>query len=364
LLRTFRYPAELTKAQSALFDEWLVRTQQLYNGALQHRRDAYRRQGVSISYNRQTAELTELRAEDADWKAVPVEVARSPLRRVDRAYKAFFRRVKRGEKPGFPRFRSRDRYTSFDVGRAKVSGNRVHVPKAGWLKFKLYRPLQGKILNVTLRKESGRWHVCFSCDLGAAPPKVVVRQMVGIDVGLTTFATLSDGGEVAAPRLFRKGEDVLARRQQTLATKRRGSKSRRRARTLVAKAHRHVRNQRLDFVRKLACELFGRYDLVAFEDLNIRGMVHGNLAKSIHDAAWGLFLRCLTDKAESAGRWAIPVDPRGTTQNCSACGTRVPKGLADRAHTCNCGLVLGWDLNAARNIEALGRSAAAVRPKS
>jgi putative transposase len=206
--------------------------------------------------------------------------------------------------------------------------------------------------------------VCFSCDLGAAPPKVTVRQMVGIDVGLTIFATLSDGGEVPAPRLFRKGEDVLARRQRSLATKRRGSNSRRRARTLVAKAHCHIRNQRLDFARKLTVVLFAKYDLIAFEDLNIRGMVHSNLAKSIHDAAWGLFLRCLTDKAESAGRWAVPVDPRGTTQNCSACGEHVPKGLTDRAHICSCGLVLGRDLNAARNIEALGRSAAAVGPKS
>ncbi len=177
-------------------------------------------------------------------------------------------------------------------------------------------------------------------------------------MGLEAFATLSNGERVENPRFFRASEELLARRQQSLARKRRGSISRQAAKRLVARTHERVRNQRLDFARKLACVLFERFDLVAHEDLTISHMVRGNLGKSIHDAAWGQFLRALSCKAESAGKWCVPVDPRGTSQRCSSCGAVVKKALDERQHCCpSCGFVTHRDHNAALNIIALGLSA-------
>lgn len=379
--RTFRYPLHPTVAQATIMSGWLVHCQQLYNAALQHRRDAWehekrqrqlaedrggkRPKAKMPSYVSQSLELTDLRANDYD--DVPVIVQRSALRRIDRAFQAFFRRVKSGAKPGHPRFKARDRYNSFDIGRvlpSKKEGTRdsrsarIRVPTLGLVRFHEYRPLKGVVRNVTIRRTADRWFVCFSCDIGEAPEKTPVATATGIDVGLTTFATLSNGDEVENPRYFRKAEAQLAMRQQRLARRKRGSKGRGRAKTLVAKAHEHIRQQRLNFARQLACTLFATYDMVAYEDLNIRGMAQGPLSKSIHDAAWGTFIHALTCKAEEAGKWAVAVDPRGTTIRCSGCDTRVPKTLAEREHRCStCGLVLGRDENAARNVLTLGRSA-------
>lgn len=362
MVRTFRYPLLENKAQREVIEGWRRACQQLYNGALQERRDAWKLQRVSINYSRQTAELTELRQQDPAWKQVPVEVARSALHRVNRAFQAFFRRVKTGEKPGYPRFRSLDRYDSVGVGRVRVDGDRVMLPKLGSVRFKLYRPLKGTIRNVELKLTPKGWFVCFSCDIGPSPEKVPLeiakQNAVGIDVGLEAFATLSDGTQIDNPRCFRKAEATLARRQQALARKRRGSNSRRRAKKLVARAHHKIHNQRLDFARKLAVDLVEKHDIIALEDLQITRMVHGNLAKSILDAAWGMFRHATQCKAEEAGKWCVAVDPRGTSQTCSGCGVRVPKELSVRVHVCDrCGLRVHRDHNSAINIRALGMSA-------
>lgn len=358
MIRTYRYPLLPTKAQEQVLEQWLVLCQRLYNGALEQRIDAWRKQRRTLTRIDQQKELTELRRVDAEYEVLPVIAARSPLRRLELAFQAFFRRIKRGEKPGFPRFRAHDRYDSMGIGRVLPNGDRLRVPTLGLVRIKLYRPIKGAVRDVTLRRTAKRWYACFACDIGAAPPKVAVRSATGIDVGLTSFATLSDGSSVDNPRFFRKSEALLARRQRSLALKKKGSASRLRARTLVARTHEHTKNQRLDFARKLSKELCERYDLIAHEDLAIRGMVHGTLAKSIHDAAWGTFLHALACKAEEAGKHLVAVDPRGTTQKCSGCGNTVRRGLGDRTHACGCGLVLGRDHNAAINIHALGLSAA------
>lgn len=360
--------------------EWLSVCQQLYNAALQHRRDAWehekrqrqyaedrgiqRKRLGGPTYESQTHDLALLRHDDVALASVPSNVQRSALRRVDAAFRDFFLRCKRGETAGFPRFRARNRYDSFSIGRAVAQADgrctrhaRVHVPKLGLVRFHEYRLARGRILDVSIRRTAGRWYVCFACDLGDPPKKVAVRTAVGIDVGLATFATLSDGTEFSNPRCFRDGESQLARRQRSVARRQKGSRSRKRARLLVARAHEHTRSRRLDHARKLAAVLVAKYDLIAYEDLNIRGMVRGHFGKSINDAAWGQFIYCLICKAEEAGKWAVPVDPRGTTQRCSACGQVVGKTLSERTHACSCGLVLGRDENAARNILALGRSA-------
>jgi putative transposase len=336
----------------------------LYNCALEHRREAWRTAGKSITYNDQTKELTEVRAVDPAWEALPVEVARSALRTLQRAFEGFFRRVKRGETAGYPRFRGKGRFDSFGIGRVSVEGKKVRVPKLGLVKFHKYRDLEGEVRDVRISLKAGRWWVSFSCDIGEAPQKKPVARAIGIDLGLNFFATLSDGTKVENPRYFRRGEELLARRQRILAGRKKGSKGRAGARLLVSKAHEHVQNQRADFARKLASELCGKYDLVAFEDLNIKGLARTRLAKSLQDAAWGRFILAITSRAECAGTWAVPVDPRGTSVRCSDCGDAVTKTLSDRIHRCRCGLVMDRDENAARNILALGRSAADLRSQS
>jgi len=355
VIRTFRYPLRPTRAQDTALEVWRVACQQLYNAALEERRDAWRKQRVSLSRVDQQKELTQLRAADPEWESVPVWVARSALARLDCAFKSFFRRVKTGQAPGFPRFRSRDRYDSFDLGSnlPRVEGDRVLLPKLGPVKFHKYREMRGAVKLVRLGRTARGWYVSFVCDVGAAPEKVAVRSTVGIDVGLEAFATLSNGERVENPRFGRSGHEELARRHRSLARKRRGSMSRERAKLLVARAHEHVRNQRTDFARKLACALFSRFDLVAHEDLQIARMVHGSLGKSIHDAAWGQFLVALQSKAENAGKWCVPVDPRGTSQTCPQCGAVAKKTLDERKHECSCGFSAHRDHAAALVI--LGR---------
>jgi len=356
MIRAFRYPLRPTPAQEAILESWVLACQRLYNAALEQRRETWRKQRVSLSLYDQQKQLTELRAVDPEWRAVPAWVERSALARLDRAFQAFFRRVKRGEKPGFPRFRSRDRYDSFDLGSSlpRVDGDRVQLPAIGAVKFHRYRELRGAVRHVSVRRGARSWTISFACDLGAAPPKVTVRAVTGVDVGLEAFATLSTGERVENPRFFRASEETLARRQQSLARKRRGSNSRRAAKRLVARAHARVRDQRLNFARKLACALFARFDLVAHEDLAIARMARGNLAKSIHDAAWGQFLGALALKAENAGKHCVAVDPRGTSQTCPACGAVAKKALEERQHNCSsCGFVAHRDHAAAQVI--LGR---------
>jgi putative transposase len=361
VIRTFKYPLEPNRRQAELLAQWLELCRSLYNVALEQRREWWRMGRKSLHLYDQQKELTELRAVDRRYEGMPVVVCRSPLRQLQRAFEAFFQRVKRVETPGYPRFKGRHRFDSFDIGRAPVEGKKVRIPILGLVKFRKYRNLEGTIRDVRIGLRAGKWYVAFSCDLGEAPVKKPVFRPAGVDVGLSSFATLSDGKKVENPRFFRKGEDLLARRQQSLSRKKRGSRNRLQAKRLVQKAHEHVRNQRLNFARKQAAELYRTHDCIFYEDLNLKGLAQSKLAKSVLDVAWGMFIRALNDKAEGAGRWAIAVDPRGTSIRCSSCQESVPKSLSERTHRCGrCGLVMDRDENAARNILALGRSAADV----
>jgi putative transposase len=353
----------LWSAQEARLEEVLIACQRLYNAALEQRRDAYRKQGKTLSRYDQQKELTELRANDPFFRSLSTVILRSALFRLDRAYKAFFRRVKNGEKPGFPRYKARDRYDSFSFDNPVINEDTLSIPKIGDVRLKLYRPLRGVIKECHIRRSaSGGWYASFVCDLGDAPAKAPPERVVGVDVGLKQFAVVAENASntlfVENPRFYRESEETLARRQRVLAHKRKRSNARSKAKRLVAKTHERIRNQRLDHARKLAKTLLSQCDAVAYEDLNIRGMVRSSLGKSINDAAWSVFISCLAFKAEEAGKWALGVDPRGTTQRCSRCHVVVPKTLADREHVCpNCGLCLDRDVNAALNIRALGLSA-------
>jgi putative transposase len=315
--------------------------------------------GKSLSCAQQQAELPGLKEDRPEYKQVDAQVLQDVLKRLDRAFAAFFRRVKAGQAPGYPRFKGRDRYDSFTFHQTgwTLEETRLRLRGvSGPLKIKLHRPVQGTIKTVTLKRECGHWYVVFASDVEPAPVPAL-DSTVGIDLGLIDFLMADTGDPVPAPQYFRCGEAVLARRQRALARKKRGSHRRRKARLLVAKAHRHVANQRRDFHHKTAHDLVQAYGTICHESLSVKNMVqnHG-LAKSITDAAWAQFIAILTAKAAEAGRVTIAVDPRGTSQTC-LCGEPVPKGLGDRWHYCpQCHLSLSRDQVSAILIKRLGLS--------
>jgi putative transposase len=278
------------------------------------------------------------------------------IQRVEWAFAAFFRRVRTGETPGYPRFKGRDRYDSFTYSQAgwKLEGRRLVLAGLGALKVRWSRPIQGTIKTVTIQRSADQWYVCFSCLLEVPQPMPPDRPATALDVGLEYFATLADGSHVDNPRYLRQAEEALVRRQRKLQTKKRGSKNRRRAKVLVARAHRRIRNKRSNFHHKEAHKIVDRHGAIAIEGLRISNMVRNPCpAKSISDAGWNQFLTILTRKAEEAGVVVVVVDPAGTSQVCSGCGRTVPKTLSDRWHTCpyeDCGLSLQRDHNSARVI--------------
>jgi putative transposase len=339
--------------------------------------------GISISSAAQQRQLSGVKEVRPEYRRIGAQVLQDVLQRLDRAFAAFFRRVKAGQTPGYPRFKSRDRYNSFTLKQTGWSlDHRLHLAGIGALKVRWSRPLAGTIKTVTIQRGAHQWYVCFSCIV--ALPDVLpdtAKPAVGIDVGLEHFATLSTGEHIANPRHFRTGQDLLARRNQSLARKKRGSKRRKKARLLTAKAHRKVRNQRKDFHHKTATTLVESHRLIAVEKLRIANMVRrprpihattedGNilyasngaaaksgLNKSITDAGWGQFLMILTHKAAEAGVVVVAVNPAGTSQVCSGCGKSVPKPLRERWHLCeHCGCSLQRDVNAARTILRAGQA--------
>jgi len=359
--RTFKYRAYPTPAQGEALHGQLSEACRLYNAALDERRSAWRMNGINLGYYDQANQLKEIRAAGAVGVA-NFSACQDVLRRVNKTFAAFFRRSNAGEKqPGYPRFRSRLRYDSLTYpswgdGCALRPSGRLYLQ--GELKLKWHRPLpaDAQIKTVTARREAGRWFVCFSVEMPEPEPLPVCDLAVGIDVGLTTFAVLSDGAEIANPRHYRAAERRLRIAQRKLARRKKRSRRRLKARQELARVQTHIGSQRRDFHHKRALALVRGYGLIAVEELNVKGLAGSILAKSVHDAGWGQFVSILSSKAACAGRTLVKVNPAGTTQRCSACGEHVPKTLAERLHNCPaCGLVLGRDLNAARNVLRLAQ---------
>jgi putative transposase len=357
MLRTVEMKLYLTAAQEITLISWLRTCCWLYNQALEQRIKSYRRRNESLSFMDQTAFLTHLRQRMPTLAEVPYEFAKDALRRVDRGMKAFFRRLKAGEKAGFPRFRSHTRYNSLEylkVGSYVRPSNLIYVPKLGLAKFRAGdQRVAGKQKLLRIIRRASGWFAQVAVDDGlAAPPQVPIEYTVGVDVGLASFATLSTGEKIDNPRFFRVSERKLKRAQQRLCRCRKGSRNRRKAVCRVARVHERIAAQRKDFAHQESRKLVNRFDLIGFEKLNIKGLAASRLAKSIHDAAWSLFLWFVTYKAVNAGRHAIPVNPNGTSRECPACGRVTTKSLSERIHRCPCGLILDRDEASARVIRA------------
>jgi putative transposase len=362
-LKTFVYKLRPTPAQVALLTETVETCRHLYNHALGERKMAYQEHGESIGFARQSASLPALKRQSSYLPRVHSQVLQDVLHRVDRAFQAFFRRVKGGEKPGYPRFRGRGWYDSFTYPQwsngVTLDGGRLILAKIGAIRLHKDRPLDGTPKTCTIVRKADGWYASIACDV-APSPLPPTGKAVGIDVGLESLATLSDGTQIVNPHYYRAAERKLRQAQRRLSRRVKGSNRRRKARELLAKAHLKVKRARQDFAHKTARTLVNEYDHISVERLNIRGMLKNHpLAKSISDAGWGLFRSILTAKAASAGRVVVEVNPKGTSQLCAQCGESVPKRLAVRWHSCPyCGCELHRDHNAALNILKKGRGTA------
>ncbi len=366
--KTMKYRLYPTRHQQRLLDDTLVTCRQVYNQTLAHRKEAWEQRQATLSLYETNAMLTQWKHEHPALTSVYSQVLQNVQERVDLAYKAFFRRVKAGETPGFPRFRGPGRYDRFTF---KQSGFAVHdsllrVSKIGALRLVLHRSIAGTIKTLTLRRTpSGKWYACFSVAVEPTPLPETERA-AGIDVGLSSFATMHTGQKIDNPRFFRRDEQALAKAQRRLAKAEKGTPARQKCRKVVAHIHERIANRRYDFCHQEARKLVNTHGVLAFEALQIPNMMqHHGLAQSIADVAWGQFVRITTDKAACAGRRVAHVDPRSTSQECSQCGQRVPKSLRQRRHQCPaCQCVMDRDHNAALNILRRGLASLGPAPRS
>jgi putative transposase len=384
--RAYKFRLRPTLKQEAALSACLEDIRQLYNAALEERREAWRMGRHKVTFYSQDEQLKEIRAGDPErYGRWAFTCERAAIRRLDRAFQGFYRRVKAGEKPGYPRFKGRGWWDSIEweeknggrwdsVPHPKVA--RVYLKGVGHVRVHQHRPVKGRVKTITAKRESGRWYVVLSCDDVPAEPLEPAGSAAGIDMGVASFLTTSDGRHVPNARHLAATSARLAAAQRDLARKKRGSSRRRKAAAKIAGLHGKVRRQRLDHAHQTALELVRAYDAIVHEDLKITNMTRrpkprpdGNggyepngaaakagLNKSIHDAGWGIFLRVLSAKAESAGRHVIAVSPRHTSQRCAQCGHTAAGNRINQAEfrCLACGHQAHADVNAARNILRAG----------
>ncbi|XVQ87367.1 RNA-guided endonuclease InsQ/TnpB family protein [Microbispora siamensis] len=382
--RSFKFLLRPTTKQAASLAACLEDHRQLYNAALEHRRTAYRTAGVTVRYGDQSAELKDIRADDlAGQGRWSFSSQQATLRRLDKAFAAFFRRVKAVRTPGFPRFKGRGWFDTvewpkdgdgcrWDSQPEHPSTTYVRLQGIGHVRVHQHRPVQGRVKTISVKREASRWYVILSCDDVPADSLPVTGAAVGVDMGVVSLVSTSDGERLANPRHLQASAGRLAVAQRALARKKRGSKRRGKAVARVAALHAKVRRQRLDYAHKTALTLVRGYDVIVHEDLRIANMTgsasgtverpgrnvaaKSGLNRSILDAGWGVFLRVLAHKAESAGRELITVDPRNTSRTCSRCGHCAKDNrLTQAGFACTaCGHTAHADVNAAMNILRAG----------
>ncbi|MDX3315296.1 RNA-guided endonuclease InsQ/TnpB family protein [Streptomyces sp. NPDC054884] len=403
MIRAYKFLMRPTVGQSAALGEMLRDHCSLYNGALQERRDAYRHVSkTSIKYGMQSAQLKEIRAFDPErqgrWS---FSSQQATLRRLDKAFAAFFRRIKYGETPGYPRLRGVNWFDTVDFPKdgdgcrwdstPHDPQTRVRLQGVGHVKVKQHRPVAGKVKTVSVKREGKRWYVVLTAEQAQPEPLPRTGSVVGIDMGIASFLTTSNGEHIDNPRHGRKATAKLEAAQRKLSTfgrvrRDKRTKNHQRAVERVADLHRKVRRQRLDHAHKTALDLVRDHDLIAHENLTIRNMVrtaapkpdpdtpgaflpNGAAAKtglnrSISDAGWGVFLTILHAKAESAGRDVIAVDPRNTSRTCPECGhvSVENRPTQEKFHCVGCGHRAHADVVGASNVLRAGLARRQAQP--
>lgn len=356
MLKTFEYRLYPSRAQERLLSQTLETCRRWYNTCLAERRDAWQQERRSVGKFAQLAKVKDYRKENPFAGRVHSHVLQVVVADLDKAFQAFFRRVKAGEKPGYPRFKGRNRFDSFgfkEYGNGfKLDGRRLRLSGIRRVAVRWHRSIEGTIKTVRIKRRAGKWYACFACEIEQPEPKPATGQSVGLDVGIASLITTSDGEKVENPKWYRAEQRRLRVLQRRVARRKKGSHRRRKAVLSLQRQHERIRNKRKDFLNKLAADLVSRYDLIAIEDLRIVNMVHNrHFSKSILDAGWGYFRQRLSFKAEEAGRTVAEVNPANTSRTCSQCGSLFDGlTLADRWVECDCGLSLDRDHNAAINV--------------
>ncbi len=380
MLLTHQYRLNPTPEQASTMEVWGELLRRHHNYCLGQRLDWLRRTRCQIDqcsivcepigdipekvdYYRQAAELRQTKGLFPEYKNIYADCQQQNLMRLDKAWKRWLIPDKTGKRGGRPRFKKRGDICSFTFPRvnclkagAHLNGNILKLSKIGEIEVILHRPIPDGfvIKQVTLIRKADGWYASFSLSDYTLPsplPISEVKSAGGIDVGLEKFLATSDGQTVAIPHFYRKSQRRLARQQRQLARMEKGSKNHQRQANKVACLHLHVARERKEFHYQAAHWLCDQYDLIAFENLNIKGLARTRLGLSILDAAWGSFLNILQAVAVKRGKWAMGTDPRGTSIECSGCGERVEKTLKDRVHSCpDCGLVIDRDWNSGKNI--------------
>ena len=384
--RSYKFLLRPTRRQEAALNACLEDTRQLYNAALEEWREAWRMGSHRVTFYSQDAQLKDIRADSPErYGRWSFACERAAIRRLDRAFQGFFRRVQAGQKPGYPRYKGRGWWDSIEwpvKGGARWDSvphptvTRVYLQGIGHIRVHQHRAVKGRVKTITAKRDGGHWYVVLSCDDVPAELLATTGKAVGIDMGVASFLTTSDGAHLPNPRRLAAVAGRCAIAQRDLARKKHGSNRRKKASAKVAKLHGKVRRQRLDHAHKTALALVRRHDLIVHEDLQVANMTarpkprpDGNgghqpngaaaksgLNKSILDAGWGIFLRVLSAKAESAGRRVIAVDPRHTSQRCAECGHTAAGNRASQAvfRCLACAHRAHADVNAARNILRAG----------
>ena len=376
--KAYKFRLYPTRKQIGTLEWTLRRCKELYNAALQERREAYQLCGVSVSYGMQADQLPAIKQLREEYQDIHSQVQQDVLKRLDKAFRAFFRRVLEGSTPGYPRFKSGDRYDSFTYpqGGYQIIGKRLQLSKIGHIKIKVHQQMKGTVKTCTIKREGEQWYAIFVCEYAHDPSMTFhpSEEAVGIDLGVKTFAVLSDETSIPHPRFYRRTEEQIEVAHRTIHRRKKGSHRRARAKKEMSRLYRKVRHRRRDFLHQESHKLVSHYGTLVFEDLQIENMTarpkpkqdeetgqylpngaaaKGGLNKSMLDAGWGQFVALCSHKAEEAGGKVVRVSPKNTSQACSGCGRLVKKDLSCRVHACpHCGLVLDRDENAAINILA------------
>ena len=359
-----------TKRQREALDTALETTRLLYNAGLEERCGAWRKARLGITFYDQCRSLT-LLSGDPSLHGLPVALLRWPLRRLALAFKGFFQRVRGGQLPGFPRFRSAGRWSSFgysDRHGWKLAQRRLDLTRIGRFPLQLHRPLQGEVRSLAIKREGRKWFALITAEMPNADSHA--GPTVGLDLGLSRLATLSTGEVLANRREGKRRSRAIAAARQALARAIKGSKRRGRLKDRLASLKRREANARSTHLHQLSAALTRRYSTIFIEDLAIRNMMRSargsvelpgrrvaqksGLNRSIGDAAWGRFVSFLVYKAERAGGQVIRVNPNNTSNLCSRCQRLTPSTIGDDFCCAHCGHSMDRDENAALNILARG----------
>ncbi|MBD3189146.1 MAG: IS200/IS605 family element transposase accessory protein TnpB [Candidatus Heimdallarchaeota archaeon] len=381
LFRTYKYRLYPTVKQRRIFEEWLEACRFVYNYFRAKRKEHWEKEKelpkeerTSISGYDQMNQLPQLKKERPFLKEVYSQVLQATVRRLDEAFQAFFRRVAEGQTPGYPRYKKPKRFKSFKYPQYKngktcyhfklnKKKKRIRLGKIGWVKIVIDRPIpeEATIKNCVIKRDIDQWYACivFEIEKEEAEGKIAIENIeersVGIDVGLTKLGTLDNGEYIENKRFLREAEKKLAKAQRRLSRCTKGSKNYYKQKKKVAKIHREIKNKRKDYLHKVSRKIVDEYDFIFLEDLRVKNLVKNKyLAKSIHDASWGILKELLTYKAEEAGKKVFLVYAPGTSQEC-LCGAKVEKSLAVRVHKCpKCGIEMDRDEMASLIIKKRG----------